>query len=178
MSGAWHECLHGLYPDIFMPRPRDLNFCFKSFPWVAKVARDERHHWIGFRECPMLNCWAEISLAVDWILPPGEKGPIRGFRDPRMITLHYGSWNPRPVHPERWRERYPDVPFDRYIEFIFWHEIGHALYGSSEARADQHASEQLGIERMESNRETCSLAHVFKIGPWTIPSINNSYTIG
>lgn len=148
----WHEQLIKL-GGIFGLMTDDARPYFSAgYRWLVKLEREDRSDvWVGFREDHTYENWASVSLFADgpiWNPTCQDRGDtIKGLQDPRAVWLRFATWGSDPTEDE-WEKRYPHVPYDRRVEFIFWHEIGHLLRGSKESQADRYACERLDLPYM------------------------------
>ena len=148
----WHDRLTRMV-DAFGPMTADAKPYFSGgYRWIIKLDREGlADFWVGFCENKTYKDWASLDLIADGpIWNPtclDREEPIKGFNDPRAVWLRFVTWGSDPTK-EDWAKRYPHVPYERRVEFVFWHEIGHILRGSKESHADRYACENLDLPYM------------------------------
>ena len=122
-----------------------------KYELLIKLPRSRKasHLVVELNAEPHMRDWAETSLMAD--------GPVRNewvqehFRLPKSVKLEgniyikFVGLSVSPIPREAFHTRYPEVPYELAHSFILMHELGHAVNGWKESRADEFAFRRMMI---------------------------------
>jgi hypothetical protein len=110
--------------------------------------RKASHLIINLRVEPLARerDWASTSLISDPIRVELIRDRFGLRAQPKThgdIWMKYVNLSPRPIPQHEFHVRYPDVPYAMAHYFVLMHELGHAVNGWRESRADTYAFRHL-----------------------------------